>query len=304
MSVPSKPLPAPLQPGARIGVMALAGPSDPVRIEAGLEVVRRAGFEVVRAANLLSRRSYLAGSDGERVAGLEALLDAGVEALVAARGGYGVMRLLPRLPWERLAAWSGWVVGFSDITALHAALARRLPVATLHGPMISSLGRDRKGAEALMRWLRGQPPQPLFGFAEANVLRHGVVRGVAVGGTLSMLSALVGTPFEPVYDGGVLFVEDVGEPTYRLDRLLTQLRLSSRLSGVKAVVSGRLARCGRDGPGWRERWRSLLLEAVGPDVVVVEGLPFGHGGSNVPFPLGLEVEVNTTRGEVTWGVPA
>jgi len=294
-------LPAPLGAGARIGVMALAGPCDPLALAAGMEFLRGHGFEVVPGPNLAARSAYLAGSDDERLEGLEVLLDAGAEALVAARGGYGVMRLLPRLPWERLAAWQGWVVGFSDLTALHAGCARRFPRATMHGPMVSSLGRDPKGGELLVSWLRGNAPRRLFRVGPAQVVHAGVARGVAVGGTLSMLAALVGTEYEPDYDGAVLFLEDVGEPVYRLDRLLTQLRLSSRLARVKAVVAGRLARCGRGEPGWRERWRRLLVEAVGPEAVVVEGLTFGHGGSNVPFPLGVEVAVDTAGGEITWG---
>ena len=282
-------------------MMALAGPCDPVALAAGMEFLRGKGFEVVPAPNLAARSAYLAGSDDERLAGLEELLDAGVEALVAARGGYGVMRLLPRLPWARLASWRGWVVGFSDLTALHAGCAKRFPRATLHGPMISSLGRDRKGGELLVRWLQGNAPRRLFRIRPGQVVRPGMARGVAVGGTLSMLAALVGTEYEPDYDDAVLFLEDVGEPLYRLDRLLTQLRLSSRLARVKAVVVGRLARCGRGEPGWRERWRGLLAEVFGSEPVVVEGLSFGHGGGNVPFPLGMEVEVDTAGGELTWG---
>jgi muramoyltetrapeptide carboxypeptidase len=281
--------------------MAPAGPCDPAAVQAGLEFLQSKGFRTVPAPNLASRVAYLAGSDEERFDGLVALLEAGVDALLAARGGYGLMRLLPSVPWERLAAWSGWVVGFSDVTALHAALATRFPCATLHGPMVTSFGRDHGSAELLVSWLSGRGPRRLFEVNRTRVVRPGIARGVAVGGTLSLLAALVGTPFEPDYSGAVLFLEDVGEPVYRLDRLLTQLRLSSRLAEVKAVVSGRMARCGRGEQGWRDRWRSLLLESIPPEAVVVEGLPFGHGGANVPFPLGVEVEVNTLRGEVAWG---
>jgi muramoyltetrapeptide carboxypeptidase len=132
------------------------------------------------------------------------------------------------------------------------------------------------------------------------VVRPGVARGVAVGGNLSVLTSLAGTPFAPDLGGAVLFLEDVGEAGYRIDRLLTQLRLSSRLDAVKALITGRLTRCGRGEQGWRERWRRLLDEAAPPGAVVVEGLPFGHGRENLPFPLGVEVTVDTRRGEVSW----
>jgi muramoyltetrapeptide carboxypeptidase len=301
MSALVRPLPAPLKPGARVGVMAPAGPCDPAAVQSGIDFLQSHGFKPVPAPNIESRTSYSAGADEDRLAGIIALLDQGVEALLAARGGYGVMRLLPRMPWKRLAAWNGWVVGFSDITALHAALSTRFPSATLHGPMVTSLGSDPASGEMLAAWLLGRSPRKFFEVTPARVARPGVARGVSVGGTLSLLAALVGTPFEPDYRGAVLFLEDVNEPLYRLDRLLTQLRLSSRLAEVKAIVSGRMARCGRGESGWRERWRTLLLEATAPDAVVVEGLPFGHGGANVPFPLGVEVKVDTVRGEIAWG---
>ncbi len=301
MAARTRPLPVPLGPGARVGVMAPAGPTDPEALEPGVAFLRSHGFEVVAASNVASRDGYLAGSDERRLAGVTSLLDAGVDALISARGGYGMTRLLDRFPWERLASWQGWVVGFSDMTALHAALATRFPRATLHAPMLESLAKDLRGGELLVSWLTGRPPERLFDLPPGRIVRPGVARGVAVGGTLSLLAALVGTAFEPDYRDAVLFVEDVGEPLYRLDRLLTQLRLSSRLAKVKAVVSGRLARCGRGEPGWRERWRALLLEAVPPDAVVIEGVPFGHGGTNVPFPLGVEVEVNSPGAGITWG---
>ena len=300
MSANPRPLPPPLARGARVGVMALSGPPDPAALAAGLDWLRAAGFEVVPAPNLAVRSGYLAGSDRERIDGLERLLDVGVDALLAARGGYGATRLLPELPWERLAAWGGWVVGFSDLTALHAGLATRFPVATLHGPVGTTLASDAEGGDRLLAWLRGEAPASLFALAPEQVVRGGRARGVSAGGNLSMLVALLGTPYEPVFDGAVVFLEDVGEPLYRLDRLLTQLRLSSRLARAQAVVAGRFARCGRDEPAARERLQAMLAESVPGGAVLVEGLPFGHDGTNRPFPLGVEVEVDTAQGQITW----
>ncbi len=294
-------MPPPLSRGARIGVLALAGPAPTARLEAGLHRLEAEGFEVVEAPNARERTGYLAGDDEARLAGLEALLDGGVAALVASRGGYGTLRLLDRLPWERLAQWGGWVVGFSDLTALHAGMGVRTPVATLHGPMVTSLARDEGSTRRVLEWLRGEVPSPLFHLSARQVVRGGVARGVAVGGNLSLLCALVATPWEPEWDGAVLFLEDVGEPLYRLDRMLTHLRLASRLGRVAAVVVGRCTRCGGGAAGWRAQWRRLLADAVPPPAVIVEGLPFGHGTKNVPFPLGVEVEVDTGRGAIRCG---
>lgn len=294
-------LPKPLVPGARVGVVALSGPVHDGVLQTGLAELRGRGFVPVEAPNLRARDRYLAGGDQARLAGLDAVLDAGVEALWAARGGYGLTRLLPELPWARLGEWGGWIIGFSDVTALHAAVSTRCSFATLHAPMVQSLTRHAASTQATFGLLGAAVPEVLMCFGPQAVIRPGVARGVAVGGNLAILAALAGTPFEPEYEGAVLFVEDVGEPLYRLDRLLTQLRLSSRLDAVNAVVVGRLVRCGRGEAGWRARWRELLGEVVPAATVVVEGLPFGHGAANMPFPLGVEVVVNSERGTVALG---
>lgn len=294
-------LPKPLDHGARIGVFALAGAPDPVRLQVGLEFLRSNGLVPVVADNVASKTGYLAGDDHARVAGLRGLLDQGVDALLAARGGYGTMRVLEDLPWPALAAFHGWIVGFSDLTALHAALSRRGSVATLHGPVATSLAREGPARDALIAWLRGAPAGPLFRLPPGGVLRGGLASGRAIGGNLSILAALVGTEWEPDYDGAVLFLEDVGEPLFRLDRLLTQLRLSSRLDRVCAIVAGSLHRCGRGEIDGRRRWLSLLAEAAPVGAVVVAGLPFGHGARNMPFPLGCAVTIDTAAGVVKVG---
>ncbi len=296
-----RPLPPPLRPGDAVGVVAVASGPSAQALAGGVAFLKRAGFKVLLASPTARKGEYTAGSDAERAAGVHRVIDLGARALIAARGGYGVMRVLPLLDWGRLSEWGGWVVGFSDLTAMHAALPGRFPAASLHGPLAATLLRHEQSSLLLVDWLQGRPPETLFTFRPAQVVREGVARGLSVGGNLTLLASLVGTPWEPSYDGGVLFVEDVNEPGYSLDRLLTQLRLSSRLERVRAVLVGRMARCGLGEPGWRERWRRLLAEAAPAGAVVVEGLPFGHGPANLPFPLGVQVEVDTRRGTVSWG---
>ncbi len=300
MSQTARPLPFPVPRGGRIGVFALSGPVAAERLAAGVRRLENDGFEVELAPNLALHARYLAGSDSERLAGLEWLLERGVDALVAARGGYGAMRVLPSLPWDRLSRWGGWIVGFSDVTVLHAAAARRYPYATLLGPMVTTLARHEDSARRLLAWLRNEVPARLSPVTPGQVVRSGTARGVAIGGTLSLLASLVGTPYDYDYEGAVLFVEEVGESLYRLDRLLTHLRLSSRLERVRAIVSGRLVGCSRGEVGWRDEWRRLLAE-VAPHAVVVEGLSFGHGSRNLPIPLGVEVAVDTAAGSIAVG---
>lgn len=289
-----------LDPGEPIGVVALSGPVDPSKLDKGLEILRTWGNPVLLAPNLLNRDSYLAGSDNDRLDGLFELLERGVRTFIAARGGFGATRLLDRLPWDRLVTDEVRFVGFSDLTAILNPLARSS--VQIHGPMVAA-GLDREAnvrrlRELLLGRLVGRE---LFRIPAECVLRHGAAEGIARGGNLTLLSALMGTPSEPDFNDSVLFVEEVAEPPYRLDRLLTHLRGSASFTGVKALIGGSLHAC-RPQSECRSRWSELLLESVPESVPVVLGMPFGHGARNLAFPLGASVEIDTRRGALSWSV--
>jgi muramoyltetrapeptide carboxypeptidase len=281
-----------------IGVVALSGPVDAGRLAQGLQALRGWGHPIELASNLSDREGYLAGSDEARLNGLVELLDRGVRTFIAARGGYGVTRVMDRLPWERLIADQIRFIGFSDLTAILNPLASS--VVQVHGPMVAA-GLQRPGNfSRLLDLLRGGlVGRELFSLPGATVLRHGQAEGRTLGGSLSLLSALIGTPWEPDLDGVVLFLEEVAEPPYRLDRLLTQLRSSASFPGVKALICGTLHAC-RPHAECVARWSELLLEAAPEGAPVVFGLPFGHGARNMAFPVGATVELDTRRGALCW----
>lgn len=281
-------------------MIALSGPVDPARLAEGLEVLRSWGHPVELASNLLARDGYLAGTDEDRLNGLCELLDRGVRTFIAARGGYGVTRLMTRLPWNRLVSDQVRLIGFSDLTGMLNPLAQS--VIQVHGPMTAA-GLARPGNSArLLDVLGGRlVGRELFPIAETGVLRHGTAEGTAFGGNLALMSALIGTPWEPDLDGAVLFLEEVSEPPYRLDRLLTHVRSSASFSGVKALICGTLHAC-RPHAECVARWSELVLEAAPEGAPVVVGLPFGHGARNLAFPVGATVEVDTRRGAVSWSV--
>jgi len=283
-----------------LGVVALSGPVDPARLDDGLQVLRSWGNPVLLASNLRDRETYLAGSDDDRLGGLLELLDRGVRTIIAARGGFGSTRLLDRLPWDRLIADEVRFVGFSDLTAILSPLASS--VVQIHGPMAAA-GLDRpSNAERLRALLEGRlVGKTLFPIPSVCVLRHGAADGIARGGNLSLLSALMGTRWEPDFNDSVLFVEEVSEPPYRLDRLLTHLRGSASFGGVKALIGGSLHAC-RPKPECLSRWCKLLLESVPESVPVIVGMPFGHATRNLAFPVGASVEVDTRRGALSWSV--
>ena len=283
-----------------IGVVALSGPVDPRQLAAGLEILRGWGHPIVLAPNLEDRCGYLAGGDDARLQGLQAVLSRGARIVIAARGGYGVTRLLDRLPWDRMVDAGTTFVGFSDLTSLLNALVERGGGVQIHGPMVAAGLSDSRNSDQLEAMLGGRlVGRPLFRFSRSSVIRSGHVHGMALGGNLAMVTALLGTPFEPSFDGSVVFLEEVGEPLYRLDRMLTQLACSGRFQGVKALISGSLRGC-RPASERAERWRELLCELAPPAAVVVTDLPFGHGARNLCFPIGSPVEVDTESGLVSW----
>ena len=290
----------PLEPGEPIGVVALSGPVDPLKLEAGLEVLRGWGHPIIEAANTREEDGYLAGSDGARLAGFEDVLAAGVRWIVAARGGFGCTRLLPSVPLERLRSRGVSLIGFSDLTALLNPLALNGGAVQFHGPMVAA-GLARPGnAGRLHALISGKlTGEVLFRFPESSVARPGRVAGTAIGGNLSLLTSLLGTPWEPAFDDCVLYLEEVGEPLYRLDRMLTHLRCSGKLRNVKALIGGSLRGCRPAAPR-SDQWRRMLLETAPLNAPVVVGLPFGHGASNLAFPIGATTEVDTERRRIVW----
>jgi len=287
-----------LEPGEPIGVVALSGPVDPIRLDAGLAALRSWGHPVELASNLRDRDGYLAGSDDARLEGLAGLLERGVRTMIAARGGYGATRLLDRLPWPRLRDDGVRLVGFSDLTALLNPLSTT--TAQVHGPMAAA-GLDRPlNARRLDDVLSGRlVGRALFRVPPAAVARDGRASGIAVGGNLSLLTSLMGTPWQPEFDDRVVFLEEVAEPPYRLDRMLTHLRGCGAFDRVGAVVCGGLHRC-RPHADCVARLRRTLLDATGESVPVIVGLPFGHGSVNLAFPIGARVTVDTRRNRVLW----
>jgi muramoyltetrapeptide carboxypeptidase len=273
---------------------------DPLKLEAGLAVLREWGHPVIEASNLRSEAGYLAGSDAERIAGLDEVLDQGVRWVMAARGGYGCTRLLPSVSLEPLRQRGVGLIGFSDLTAFLNPMAQKGGAVQVHGPMAAAGLARPHNAQRLRALLRGElSGGVLFRFPESAIVRPGRAVGPSLGGNLTLVGSLIGTPWEPDFDGCVLFLEEVGEPLYRLDRMLTHLRCSAKLRNVKALIGGSLRGC-RPASDRSDLWRRMLVETAPPDVPVVVGLPFGHGATNLAFPIGATVEVDTDRRRISW----
>ncbi|HEX2061677.1 MAG TPA: LD-carboxypeptidase [Thermoanaerobaculia bacterium] len=296
--------PRALPASAHIAILAASGPSQRERIVEGARAIEARGHRVTLAANIDSRhRGYLAGTDDERVAELNRFLrDPQYDAFFFARGGYGAMRILDRIDYDALAANPRPLVGFSDVTAIHQALAVKANLASFHGPMVNldfHNGLSPDVEEWLWSMLAGAAPLTRR-IERDQVLFEGEAEGTLFGGCLALTVALVGTPYDYWIDDGIWFWEDVDEPVYRIDRMLTHLRLSGRMQRVRAVVIGALKDCGE-----HAETLAFLREFFGPlKIPVVLGFPFGHHGNNLMMPIGRTVRLSTADHTFTVIEPA
>lgn len=290
--------PRALREGSHIRVVAPSSPFDVEALAQGIERLR-ARFVVSHRDDLFARRGFLAGDDSRRAEEIvEALDDESVDVLVAARGGHGATRILRALDVERVARANKPVVGFSDVTALHA-LWSRAGVPSMHGPMLATLGR----AEPLLvdRWVRTLL-EPRIELGGLEVVTPGTAEGPLRGGNLAVLAALVGTPFAARLDGAILFLEDVGEAPYRVDRMLTTLRESGALARVAGIALGAFtgSRPGDDGT----TVEAVLRERLGDlGIPVVLGVPSGHVDDNHELWLGVpaRLEAHASAGSLLVG---
>jgi muramoyltetrapeptide carboxypeptidase len=284
------------RPGDRVAIVAPASPFPTEAFEAGVGELRRLGFEPVFEPGVFDRRGYVAGEPAARARALIAAFeDPSIAAVLTARGGYGSVELLPFLPIDTMRRHPKLLVGHSDITALLAFLTSRCGMAALHGPCVAAGlhgGAAGYDESTFVRALtRAEPLGPLRAPALEGLF-PGEAAGPLFGGNLTQLAASMGTPyaFNPPA-GCVLFLEEVGERPYRVDRLLTQLRLAGVLARARAVVFGELPGC--DEPDASATARGVVAAALrgfaGP---VVLGLPAGHtAGPALTLPLGVRARV-------------
>jgi len=285
--------------GARVALIAPGGPlkgeDDLQRAE---DNARALGWEPRRGSHVRACDGYLAGNDGDRLADLNAALtDDDVDAVWCLRGGYGVMRILNNVDYAALRRRPKPLIGYSDVTALHAAIATRCEVVSYHGPTArAELTPFAK--TSLERALHGE--ESCGAAITASMLHPGRARGRLVGGNLALLSALAGTPYEPNYHDAILIVEDVNEAAYRIDRMLTQLRLAGRLAQCRGIVFGQFTDIPTASDGSTRTVDDVLREVVSAlEVPSIGGAPIGHVADQWTVPLGaiaeLDAESRTLR---------
>jgi len=284
---------ATLERGDLVGVVAPGFAVRKKALDAGVLRLERSGYRVRLGPNVLAQDGYLAGDDEARASDLAGMLaDPEVRAIWFARGGYGSARILRKVPWRKLG--SRVLVGYSDLTALFAAAVDRSAARCLYGPVVTELGDDSTyHRPSLREALAGDPVT--WRFRKRDVRAPGTATGRLIGGNLTVLAHSLGTRFAPKAEGSILFLEEVGEQTYRIDRMLTQLQSAGFLDKLNGVVLGHF-----DVPARRRfpadrPWQDVLGEAFGSlGVPVVSGLPAGHTAGKWTLPLGGMASLNTT----------
>jgi muramoyltetrapeptide carboxypeptidase len=217
--------------------------------------------------------------------------DSHIKAVFCARGGYGTTRLLDRIEYDLIRQNPRILVGYSDITALLMAIQKRTGLITFHGPVVRELSSEHQGNyDNLISLLSSDKPLKLS-LAKGDVLIPGKATGSLMGGNLSLICHLIGTPYLPSLDGCILFVEERGEALYRIDRMLTHLKLSGQLSGLSGLVAGKFEKCGD--PSTINRLLTDVLSSL--NIPIATGLEVGHGHKNLALPLGLPTELDTDR---------
>ncbi len=293
-------IPPPLKDGDTIAVVAPAGNiHDQKRYSLGCSILREMGFQIVPQEKKWPGTGFLSDTDEHRAQEfMSAWCHPEVKAVFALRGGYGSLRIVDRLDMAVIRKHPKFLVGFSDITILLNHIVRQTKLICLHGPVISSLSNsDKYSVERLYHCLRGNWHLRLK--EQVEVIRAtSEVAGTLMGGNLSSLVTLLGTRLDSSFDNTILFLEDVNEPFYRLDRLLTQFHLSGRFKGVKGIILGEFSNHHQSDQHDQSRVHEFIWQRVSelvenPDIPIWGKFPVGHGRQNITLPVGAHCTMNS-----------
>lgn len=286
-----------LRVGDTVAVCNASNRAYPEKIEPGIEVLESWGLVVVRATNLYAVDSRYSGTEEHRASELQRMMDApNIKAIFMARGGYGASQLLDQLSFNRMRRHPKWVIGFSDATALHIAL-NNAGIESIHGPMMSTLGSQEESGAFLHAALFNEGYDNITIETNENCVK-GKARGRLVGGNLSLIYSEQGTPYNLNMDNAILFIEETGEYTYSIDRMLTNLKLSGKLGKLRGIVVGAFVKSKQEtGDPTAQEVLTKRLKELG--IPVMYGAPCGHVHKNLPLILGSEVTLDVNDYDAT-----
>ncbi|MEW6673439.1 MAG: LD-carboxypeptidase [Thermodesulfobacteriota bacterium] len=283
-------IPARLKPGDKIGVVAPASPFDRKAFRQGIMALEQMGFAVHVPMGVFEKKRYLAGTDDERAGRINSLFrDKTVRGIICARGGYGSLRLLSLLDYKTIRKNPKVFVGFSDVTALLTAFYTRCGLVGFHGPMVTTLATATRAARKALYGAVASAGKLQLTSRRGVIIRAGRASGTVVGGNLTTVSHLLGTPFAPVLKKHVLILEEINEAPYRLDRMLTQMKLAGCFNGLAGLVLGTFKNCGN-----RKDVYEIAADIFRDgDFPILAGFSFGHVRGNPTVPIGVKATLDT-----------
>jgi muramoyltetrapeptide carboxypeptidase len=292
--------PSYLKKGDTVGIVAPAGNLRKPEIEPAVELIRSWGLEVRTGRYLFNRHHSFAGNDKQRAADLQEMLDSkDIQAIICARGGYGTVRIIDQLNFDGFLKNPKWLTGYSDITVLHAMLQQRLGVESIHGAMprvIPPKEPDLLSFDSLRAMLFGEVKE--YHIPTHKLNRKGIASGELVGGNLSVLYSIAGTAYDPDTEGKILFIEDLNESLYHIDRMMMNLQLRGKLEGLSSMIVGQMMDMKGSPSGFNKPAYQVIREAVERyDYPVMFAFPAGHDVPNLSLPMGRVVKINVGVGE-------
>jgi muramoyltetrapeptide carboxypeptidase len=295
-----------LRPGDTVAVVAPAAAIERAHLERGVNLLASMGYRVKVSERALARSGILAGDDRERASELLGYFaDPEVKAIFSARGGYGCGRLLPLLDFKTIARTPKIFVGFSDATFILNALVDFAGTVSFHGPMVAmdfSRGLSPRALDHIQGLLSGE--LDTFELEAREAMHPGSAQGEVIGGCLSVLVAMIGTPYQPRFDGRILFLEDTGEKAYRIDRMLVQLRQSGALGRVAGIVFGAIRAIDGNEQETRMIARFAAEQTAGLACPVLFGVEAGHGTENFTIPFGVTARIDSAARRIIFAESA
>jgi len=285
-----------LKPGNILGVCAPSSHFDVKKLTLGIQVIEKLGFKVNIPEDIFKKKRYLAGEDIMRATVINRLfLDPGIDGIICARGGFGALRILDHLNWDTIKQNPKPFIGFSDNTAILLAIIGETGHSVIHGPNVVSFAQAPKQTmDAFYKILTGSVDK--IDIPNGQILNPGSCSGILKGGNLATISHLLGTKFQPDFKNAIVFLEDIGEPAYKIDRMLTQMKMAGLFEGVQGVVTGSFENCDKDG------YMSEILFEIFEEynIPVLSGLDAGHGKINLPLCMGTHIKMDTEPASIQW----
>ena len=288
--------PTPLSPGNSLGVCAPSARFDTEKLNLGIQVLKNLGFKVKVPEEIFEKKRYLAGDDMVRANVINRLFsDPAIDGIICARGGFGSIRILDHLNWNIIKQNPKPFIGFSDNTAILSAIIDETGNPVIHGPNVVSFSDAQKQTiDSFYKILTGRFDK--IDMPDGRIVKAGMCTGVLKGGNLATISHLLGTKFQPDFKDCVLFFEDIGEPAYKIDRMLTQMKMAGLFEGIQGVITGSFENCDHN-----EYLEEILVEIYEEyNIPVLSGLDSGHGKINLSLCMGTHIQMDTEPARIQW----